>query len=113
MPFIQTTTNVPIPAMKEQALKTRMGEAIQLLPGKSENWLMLTFRDQAPMYFKGDDAPCAICQVALYGSSTEAAYEALTAALTAILSEELALAPDRIYIAYAETSTWGWNGENF
>ena len=37
----------------------------------------------------------------------------MTAAVTQILSEELSLAPDRIYVQYEEVNHWGWNGSNF
>lgn len=113
MPYIHTTTNVGISGKKEQIIKQRMGEAIELIPGKKESWLMLSFQDDAHMYFKGDDAPCAICQVKLYGSAAEDAYEKLTAALTDILCEELDIETDRIYVTYQEIGTWGWNGGNF
>lgn len=113
MPYIKTTTSVGISGRKEQVLKQRMGEAIELIPGKSENWLMLSFHDNASMFFKGEDEPCAICEVKLYGSAAEEAYEKLTGALTDILCEELELAPDRVYVTYQEIGTWGWNGGNF
>ena len=37
----------------------------------------------------------------------------MTADLTAILAEELGIAPDRVYVKYEETPYWGWNGSNF
>lgn len=110
MPFIRTTANVTISGKKAAVIKARMGEAIELIPGKSESWLMLHFADDASMYFKGEDEPCAICEVKLYGSSDEEAYTALTGALTDILHEELDIDPDRIYVTYDEVGLWGWNG---
>ena len=99
MPYIETTSNVSIPGRKEQVIKDRMGDAIEKIPGKTESWLMLSFRDNAAMYFKGTDAPCAICQVKLFGgSATEEDYAALTEALTDILREELDIDSDRIYV---------------
>ena len=113
MPYIETTTSVAISGKKEQAIKERMGKAIELIPGKTEGWLMLSFRDNVSMYFKGEDDPCAICQVKLFGSASEDTYEALTEALTDILNDELDLDPDRIYVTYEEIGVWGWNGGNF
>ena len=113
MPYIETTSNVSIPGRKEQVIKDRMGDAIEKIPGKTESWLMLSFRDTAAMYFKGTDAPCAICQVKLFGgSATEEDYAALTEALTDILREELDIDSDRIYVTYEEIGFWGWNGGN-
>jgi len=113
MPYIETTTSVAISGKKEQAIKERMGKAIELIPGKTEGWLMLSFRDNVSMFFKGEDDPCAICQVKLFGSADEEVYEKLTEELTDILHEELDLDPDRIYITYEEIGVWGWNGGNF
>lgn len=113
MPYIATRTSVSISARKEQAIKARMGEAIALIPGKSEDWLMLSFEDNLSMYFRGSaEEPCAICQVQLYGSADEADYAALTERLTDILYEELEIPTERIYITYAEIGAWGWNGGN-
>ena len=113
MPYIETTSNVSIPGRKEQVIKDRMGDAIEKIPGKTESWLMLSFRDNAAMYFNGTDAPCAICQVKLFGgSATEEDYAALTEALTDILREELDIDSDRIYVTYEEIGFWGWNGGN-
>lgn len=113
MPYIETTANIAISNSRETAIKEKMGKAIELIPGKSEGWLMLSFRENAPMYFRGTDEPCAICQVRLYGAAGEQAYERLTEALTRILEEELGIKPDRVYVTYQEISHWGWNGGNF
>ena len=66
MPYIETTSNVSIPGRKEQVIKDRIGDAIEKIPGKTESWLMLSFRDNAAMYFKGTDAPCAIDSDRIY-----------------------------------------------
>ena len=113
MPYIASSTNVSVSGRKKESIKERMGKAIELIPGKSEGWLMLSFRDNVPMFFKGEDDPCAICQVKLFGSASEENYAALTEALTEIMSEELDIDPDRIYITYEEIGVWGWNGGNF
>ena len=110
MPYIATTSNMSISGRKRETIKERMGKAIELIPGKSEDWLMLSFRDNVEMYFRGEDEPCAICQVKLFGSADEDNYADLTEALTDIIREELDIDPDRVYITYDEVTTWGWNG---
>ena len=67
MPFIHTKVNREITKEKEQALSRQLGEAISLLPGKSESWLMLQFEDNCRLYFKGDcGKPLALVTVKLY-----------------------------------------------
>ncbi|WP_044933281.1 hypothetical protein [Oribacterium sp. NK2B42] len=55
MPFISTKTNVTVTKEKEKQLKERLGQAISIIPGKSENWLMLAIEGDIPMYFGSDD----------------------------------------------------------
>lgn len=114
MPFISTKTTVAIDPDKEASIKKKLGKAIEIIPGKSENWLMLSFEDNCSMYFKGSkDKPLAFLEVKLFGKASADAYNRLTMTLTDIISEELGIRPDSIYVKYEEVSHWGWNGSNF
>lgn len=114
MPFISTKTNIEITKTSEAAVKQKLGKAIELIPGKSEAWLMLSFEDKLSMYFKGQgDKPIAFVEVKLFGSANGAACDKLTAAITKILNEELSIPPAQIYVKYEEVKYWGWNGADF
>lgn len=114
MPFINTKTNVKISKEKETILKERLGKAIEIIPGKSENWLMLNFEDNNKMYFRGDDSNnIAFIEVKIYGASTSDTYDKLTNAISTIIGEELDINLDHIYVKYEECEYWGWNGNNF
>ena len=113
MPFINTKTNVKIDTDKELYLKEAFAKAIELIPGKSERWLMLNFSDCCRMHLAGSDAPLAMLEVEIFGKASPAAYDALTKELTDIVNEALSIPPDRIYVKYEEIDTWGWNGDNF
>ena len=66
------------------------------------------------MYFKGSNGTdCAMVSVDLLGSVSSAASEKMTAELCSVLSKELSLSPDRVYVKYSGFSDWGWNGGNF
>ena len=112
MPYIKTTTNVKIDGAKRDALTSAYGRAIELVPGKSEHWLMLKFEGEAEMAYRGSSEPCAMVEVDLYGAADGAALDRLTGELTRILEGELALDPDRVYLRYLSVGDWGWNGEN-
>ncbi len=114
MPYINTKTTVAVTKEQVETIKKKLGKAIELLPGKSENWLMVSFDDESIMYFKGSDtSPMAFVEVKLFGKATSDAYRKLTKAITEILEEVLHIRPDCIYVKYEEVSTWGWNGNNF
>jgi len=114
MPYIGTRTNIEITKEKEEVIKKKLGKAIEIIPGKSEEWLMVSLEDRCSLYFKGDtEKPTAFVEVKIFGSSTQQIYEKLTAAITDILKLELNINPNRIYVRYEETKYWGWNGSNF
>ena len=114
MPYIKTTVSKEIAPAAQEALKAKLGQAIALIPGKTETWLMLEFKDNARMYFQGGNcADYAFVQVALFGGAPDAAYDRLTAAISEILNEELGIDRANIYITYQPVDHWGWNGSNF
>lgn len=114
MPSIQTKVNIGISKEQEITLKTRFGKAIELLPGKTERWLMVTFEDNCRMYFQGSGEPgIALVDVKLFGEAGAKDFDKLTSALTQIFEEVLGISPARIYIRYEQVRYWGWNGSNF
>lgn len=114
MPFIEAKVNIEISKEKEIIIKTKLGQAIELLPGKTEKWLMISMEDNCNMYFKGsNELQIAFIEVKLYGSQNKEAYNKLTKAITDIFYEELNINPSNLYVKYEEIDNWGWNGSNF
>lgn len=111
MPHIRTCTNIKIEEDKLNNIKTKFGEAIKIM-GKTEDWLMLEFNDNVKMYFKGDSQnPMAFIDVKVLGSVNNS--NEMTRELTNIISSELGIEPNNIYISYQGYSDWGYNGNNF
>ncbi len=114
MPFIDSKVSVKITEEQEKELKTRLGQAIALVPGKSESWLMTGFEDGYHLYFRGDNSqPTAFIEVSVFGAANKDAFSKLTAEITKIFGEVLGIAADHIYVKYTTTTDWGWNGGNF
>ncbi len=114
MPYIGTKTTAAISPEKEKILKAKFGKAIECIPGKNESWLMLSFEDNARIWFKGDDsAPSAWVEVKIFGAADKEYYDKMTAAICKILNDELGVPSDRVYVKYEEVYNWGWNGGNF
>jgi len=114
MPFIDSKVSVKVTKEQEKELKTRLGQAISIIPGKSEGWLMVGIEDEYSLYFRGDDSePMAFVEVRIFGGPNRDAFEKMTAELTKIYGEVLGIAPDHMYIKYSATTDWGWNGSNF
>lgn len=113
MPYINVTTTEKIPNAAAQSLKEKLGEAISIIPGKSEKWLMINLDGEKTLSLGGSFESCAIAQISIYGSSTGESYNHLTAQVTKILNEILNVPKDRIYVSYSECKYWGFAGSNF
>lgn len=114
MPFINSKISISITDKQKSIIKERLGKAIELIPGKSEAWLMLGFEDDYSLYFKGQDlAKVAFIEVKIYGKAEKAAYNKLTAAICDIYNEVIGIPKEYIYVTYEEIDNWGWNGSNF
>lgn len=114
MPMISTKTNVTISPEQELTLKSRLGEAISILSGKSECWLMLSFEDKCHLYFQGNNSnPIAYVEVKVFGRIDYSQSNKLTAKICEIFGDVLDIAASNVYIKYEEVEMWGWNGGNF
>lgn len=113
MPYINVKTNLSVDAKQEESIKEFLGEKIGILPGKTENWLMVDIQGNQTLYFQGNKTPAAYVEVALYGKANSTIYNQMTAAITQLLVQELSMDASRIYVRYEEVANWGWNGSNF
>ena len=113
MPCISTKTNVTISSAQEDKLRSAIGKAIELIPGKSEKWLMLEFEGSKAISFAGTTEACAMISTDVYGHADPEQYAGFTEKITDIVSSELHIPPDRIYVAYSQTEIWGWAGRLF
>ena len=114
MPFIETKTSVAVSKEQLVALKEAFAKAIEIIPGKSEQWLMLNTVGDCNMSFRGDmDTPCAMIKVEIFGKAKDGEYDRLTEEICRVASEILAIPSDRIYVRYEEVYHWGYDGFNF
>lgn len=115
MPVIHTYCSAPITPGARETLKAAYGRAIEVVPGKSEAWLMCLFEGETPIYFAGDDsAPSALVDVSSFARSEvpDAVWERFTKEVTPVVCRELGVDAERLYIRYGTSSSFGWNGSN-
>ena len=55
MPYISFKTNHKLTLRQENTIKSKSGELISLIPGKTEKALMIHMEDDQIMYFKGEE----------------------------------------------------------
>lgn len=114
MPFIGSKVTVKISEEKEEIIKKKLGEAIQLIPGKSETFLMVGFEDEYSLYLGGEKLEKgAFVEIKIFGKANKDDYAKLTGEVCRIYEEELQIPKNKIYVKYEEVENWGWNGSNF
>lgn len=114
MPFILTRVNIALSDEQEIALKAGLGEAISLVPGKSEASLMLGFESAYHLYLHGEASqPVAYITVAVFNNESHCGYQQLSAAITQLFNRVLAIEPDKIFIRYEDIPVWSVAGLTF
>lgn len=112
MPFIKAKVNRPISKEQEVILKSRMGKAIELVPGKSEKYLLLEFEEESRLWLRGDNTvPIAYIEAAIFGNEDHAGYTEFTAEVTRIFLDVLGVNPENCYIKFEDITAWGVNGQ--
>lgn len=114
MPFINSRVSIPMTEQQKDSLKGKLGSVITMIPGKSEEWLMLEFADNCDLYFRGaKEQPLAMIEIKVFGSIPEDCLDGMTKRICEIYETELQIKKDHIYVKYEECYKWGWNGTNF
>ena len=111
MPFIISKVNVPVSIEQETEIKTRLGKAIEFVPGKNEEYLLLGFEENYHLWLKGDNKkPIAYIEANIFGNENHFGYKEFTKAVTEIFNDVLNIPPENIYIKYDDIKAWGVSG---
>ena len=109
MPYIDISTNVALSNEQLDNIKHLCGRSISLIPGKSEQYLMVKISDKANLWFQGDESTAAMVEISLFGKAPRECCEALTKEICGILEREADIPPQRTYVKYQFIDTWGYN----
>ena len=111
MPFITARVNVSVNKSQEIEIKTLMGQAIELIPGKNENYLMLGLEDNYKFYLRGDDSQkAALIDAQIFGNEDHDGFNKFAAMTTKIFNSVLDIPPENIYINFYDIKAWSVNG---
>ena len=109
MPYISFKTNHKLTLRQENTIKSKSGELISLIPGKTEKALMIHMEDDQIMYFKGEETPCMMIEINLYKSAEFDDKKKLTEAMIQMIHETTKIEADNIYVIFHEFDHWGLN----
>lgn len=111
MPYLNIKTNQTI--NDESAFIKKVSSTVAKASGKPESYVMIAVDQQTPMSMGGSEAPTALLDYRALGLPSDR--KAFSDTLCSIISQELSIAGDRIYISMtdAERQNWGWNHSTF
>jgi phenylpyruvate tautomerase PptA (4-oxalocrotonate tautomerase family) len=114
MPLLKIQTNVATPAQERTALLKGLSASVAEMLGKPENYVMLALEHNPDMLFAGSSDPLAYLELKSIGLPAGRTKE-FSAQLCSLVSRELDIAAERIYIEFAdaERGMWGWKGATF
>ena len=114
MPFLIAKVNTSIESTQEVELKSRLGKAIELIPGLSEKYLLTGFESNYHFYLRGkNNEAIAYIEVSIFGNENHLGYEEFAAAVTKIFVEVLNIPPMNIYIKFSDIDAWSVGGIYF
>lgn len=113
MPYIQSIVSVPMSEAQKDSVKSKLGQAINEMPGKSEQTLMISMQDSVTMYFRGEKKDkVAFVELKMLYTQTLEAKNDFTKKLCQIYADELGIPASEVFLAFTEVEkgNWGWNG---
>ena len=114
MPLLSIDTNVSPDSDAVKALVRAASSRVAELLGKPERYVMIKFEHNPHMLFGGEGAPLAYLELKSIGLPENRTGE-LSQALCDLVSSQLGVATDRVYIEFADAPRhmWGWNAGTF
>ena len=111
MPFVIARVNVPVSREQETEIKSRLGKAIELVPGKNENYLLLGIEDNYHFYLRGDgEQKTAYIEASIFGNEDHVGFDAFAAETAAIFHQVLGIPTENIYIKFDDIQMWSVSG---
>ena len=112
MPFVIAKVNVPVSKKQETEIKSRVGKAIENVPGKNESYLLFGIEDNYRFHLRGDgEQKVAYIQADIFGSENHIGFDRFGAEMTAAFQEILGIPPENIYIKFDDIKAWSVGGQ--
>ncbi len=112
MPFIDIDFSEKVTENQQDEIKSRLGEIIDIIPNKTEEWLMIKIADDQKMYFSGKKLENgAYTAVNLHMSAPMENKGKLVEKIFEIYSDVLSINPQNVFITVSEFNNWGVEGK--
>lgn len=113
MPFINVKTTVGVTDAQKANIVGALGKSVAVMH-KLESHLMVGVEQNYSLFFGGKQLDKgAFVSVDTFGTPASGDCNKMTAEVCKILDKELGIPADKVYVKYAGTDDWGFNGSNF
>jgi len=111
MPYISVNLSFNVPDGKKEQIKSALGNAITLIPGKTESSLMVGICDGYDIYIGGaKKEKAAYVDVKLLGKASKESKKEITAEIFKVFEKLLDIKPENLYLTFGEYEEWGYMG---
>ena len=111
MPFMKVKLSCPLSLKAEMELKSRLGKAVSLIPGKQEDCLLIDFEADCRLWLGGSNLESvAYIETDVFENETHFGYEDFSSCVTSAFSEILGIRQDHIFIKFEDIAAWAANG---
>lgn len=110
MPYLSLRTSQKITDEKKHTVVSALGKLISIIPGKTENDLIVDLSSGLEMFIAGNRAPSAYIDIRIYTKAPEDAKSSFTREVIALVSRELNIKNEAIYMTVSEFDHWGYDG---
>ena len=111
MPYINVNTTKKLDGGSKEAIRKKLGELISIIPGKSEDVLMIKFDDDSCIYYSGSlKDSAAYVDIKIHGSASLEQKKELIEGVFAAFKEQLGIYEKDMFITVSEFANWGFQG---
>ena len=111
MPYIAINTSQELNDSQKEKIKSELGRIMPIIPTKTEAGLLIDFSGGHTFYKGGEKVEGALVDLRLFRQSPMEAKKQYTAELLDLLSRELGIKKEHMYMNISEYECWGANGE--
>ncbi len=111
MPYIDAKLSIAVSDDKKDTLKSEFGKLITLIPGKTEQALMVGIQDNYTLYQSGiKKDKTAFIEVKTYKDSNASVKEQMVQGFCNLCDKELGIPASNIYVTFHGFDEWGYHG---
>jgi phenylpyruvate tautomerase PptA (4-oxalocrotonate tautomerase family) len=110
MPYIAINTTEKLSTSSRETIKSEIGRLISIIPTKTEGGLLIDFSGEHSFYRAGAPVKGAYVELRLYRPSDFEAKKKFTEEIFNLLSRELGIDKNHIYLNIIELENWGGGG---